>query len=79
MNTAVKKIEIIEWLIQLQDETLLKKVESIKSQSIKDSYEASLKPLTSKAYKAILEEAHEEYKQGKITSQDTLEKESENW
>ncbi len=77
MNIALKKVEIIEWLVQLQDEALLEKVENIKTQSIKASYEANLKPMTSKAYKNILEEAQEEYKRGKVTGQDALEKESE--
>jgi len=79
MNIALKKVEIIEWLVQLQDESLLEKLENIKIQSIKASYEAKLKPMTSKAYKTLLEEAHEEYQQGKVTSQDALEKESEGW
>jgi hypothetical protein len=79
MDLAVKKIELIEWLTKVQDKTMIKKVENLKNQSIKSSYEAKLKPMSSKAYKAMLEKSEEDYKQGRIISQKTLEKESENW
>ena len=79
MNLAVKKVELIEWLTQIQDSTVIKKVEGLKKQSIKKSYEASLKPMTQKAYKAMLDRSEEDYKNGRVISQKSLEKESENW
>ena len=79
MDIAVKKIEIIEWLTKVQDKTMIKKVETLKNQSIKSSYESKLKPLSSKAYKAMLEKSEEDYKQGRVISQKALEKESGNW
>lgn len=79
MNIAVKKVEIIEWLVQLKDESLLKKIEKLKNQSIKDSYESKLKPMTSKSYKAMLRESEEDYLKGRVTTQDNLEREVENW
>ncbi len=59
MNIAVKKVEIIEWLIQLNDEQLIAKVEKLKKQSIKEAYEPRLKPMSAKAYKAMLQQAAE--------------------
>ena len=79
MDIAVKKIEIIEWLTKVQDKTMIKKVENLKNQSIKSSYESKLKPMSSKAYKAMLEKSEEDYKQGRVISQKALEKESGNW
>lgn len=79
MNIAVKKVKIIEWLVQLKDESLIKKIEKLKNQSIKESYEASLKPMSPSAYKAMLNEAEEDYKKGKVISQEALEKEAEDW
>jgi hypothetical protein len=79
MDIAVKKIELIEWLAKIQDKSMIKKVESLKNQSIKSSYEAKLKPMSANAYKAMLEMSEEDYKQGRTISQKTLEKESENW
>ena len=79
MDIAVKKVELIEWLTKVQDKTVIKKVESLKNQSIKSSYEAKLKPMSSKAYKAMLEKSEEDYKQGRVISQTALKKESESW
>lgn len=79
MNIAVKKVEIIEWLVQLKDEQLLDKVEKLKKQSIKEAYESRLRPMSAKAYKAMLEQAENDFKQGRVISQERLEKESETW
>ena len=79
MDIAVKKIELIEWLTKVQDKTMIKKVEDLKNQSIKSLYEAKLKPMSSKAYKVMLEKSEEDYKLGRVISQKALEKESGNW
>jgi hypothetical protein len=36
MNIAIKKIELIEWLTRLQDEKLIKKVESLRKEAESD-------------------------------------------
>ena len=79
MDVAIKKVELIEWLARVQDKAVIKKIESLKNQSIKESYEAKLKPMSSKAYKAMLEKSEEDYRQGRLISQAALEKESESW
>lgn len=79
MNIAVKKVEIIGWLTQLQDESLLKKVETLRIQSIKKKYEDSLKPMTGQAFKSMLKRAEKDYAEGKHTTQESLEVESKNW
>lgn len=79
MNIAAKKVEIIEWLVQLQDEQMISEVEKLKNQSIKEMYEARLKPMSANAYKLMLEEAEEDYKKGHVIDQSRLEKESESW
>lgn len=75
MDLAVKKVELIEWLAKVNDKSTIRKVESLKNQSIKESYEAKLKPMTSRAYKAMLESSEKEYKNGRVTTQKALEKE----
>lgn len=57
---------------------MIKKIERLKNQAIKSSYEAKLKPMSSKACKAMLEKS-EDYKHGKLISEKALEKESKNW
>ncbi|MBS1543810.1 MAG: hypothetical protein JST14_09270 [Bacteroidetes bacterium] len=79
MDLAVKKVELIEWLTKVNDKSTIRKVENLKNQSIKESYEAKLKPMTSRAYKSMLESSEKDYKKGRVTSQKALEKESESW
>jgi len=79
MNIAVKKVEIIGWLTQLQDESLLKKVENLRVQSIKKNYEDSLKPMSGRAFKSMLKRAEKDYVEKKYTTQENLEEESKNW
>ena len=79
MNIAAKKAMLIEWLTTVQDKSVIKKVESLKNESIKESYEAKMKPMSSRSYKALLEKSEKDYRQGKVTSQKDLEKESKNW
>lgn len=79
MDIAVKKVEIIEWLIQIKDKHLIEKVEELKKLSIKELYEAKLKPMSPQSYKAMLEQSEKDYKNNRSIAQESLEKESENW
>lgn len=79
MNIADKKVELIEWIASLKDHTLLEKIEQLKQQSISEAYQANLKPMTPKQYKARLDQAEADYQQGNVISQEEIEKESENW
>lgn len=79
MNIAIKKIELIEWLVSIEDQTLLEEVEILKKKAIAEAYEGRMKPMASPQYKSLLDQAEEEYKTGRVTLQENLEKESENW
>ena len=79
MNIAVKKVELIEWLARLQDKTLLEQVDSLKKKAITETYQAKMKPMTSAEYSSMLDQAEKDLKNGKVTSQEDLEKESSNW
>jgi hypothetical protein len=79
MNIAVKKVELIEWLVGVQDTSLLEQLDSLKKKSIAAAYESKMKPLSSEEYKSMLDQAEEDFKNGRVTSQEDLEKESLNW
>jgi hypothetical protein len=79
MNIAVKKVELIEWLAGIQDKSLLDELENLKKKAVAESYESRMKPMTSQHYKSLLDQSEEDYKNGRLTSQENLEKESENW
>ena len=79
MDISGKKVEIIEWVAALQDKTLLKKIEHLKKEAIKEAYEARLKPMTKAQLKARAIEAMKDIKAGRVTSIEDLQKESESW
>jgi hypothetical protein len=79
MDISGKKVEIIEWVATLQDKSLLKKIEQLKKEAIKEAYEAKLKPMTKAQLKARAEESNKAIKAGRTTSIEDLQKESDNW
>jgi len=79
MNIAVKKVELIEWLARIEDKSLLEQVEMLKKKDVAEAYEARMTPMKSSQYKSLLDRAEEDYKNGRVTSQEDLEKECENW
>jgi len=42
MDIAVKKIDLINWLSRLQDEALIKKIETLRKSSVKSVYESRM-------------------------------------
>jgi hypothetical protein len=79
MDISGKKVEIIEWIAALQDKALLKKIEQLKKEAIKEAYEARLKPMTKAQLKARAEEANKAIKEGRYITIEELQKESRNW
>ena len=79
MDISAKKLELIEWLTRVQDKSLLRDVEVLKKRAIAESYESNLKPMTAQQYKSLLDQAEDDYKNRRITSQEDIEKESKNW
>lgn len=79
MDISDKKVEIIEWVATLSDRSLLKKLEQLKKEAVKEAYEAKLKPMTKAQIKARAEESNKAIKVGRTTSIQDLQKESENW
>jgi hypothetical protein len=79
MNIASKKIELIEWLTKIEDISLLDQVEDLKNKNVVDKYAFKLKPMSPQQYSEMLDQAEDDFKNGRVTSQIDLEKESENW
>ena len=79
MDIAVKKIELIAWLTNVKDEALLKEIDSLKKKSLAAAHEGRLRPMTSTEYKSLLDQAEDDLENGKVTTQDDLEKEVSDW
>ena len=78
MNIETTKLELIQLLLQTKKESILARIKAVFEEDIV-AYTAEGKPLTKLAYKKELLEAEAEIALGEFTTQEDLEKESENW
>lgn len=79
MDLQTRKLNIISYLAQIQDESILKKIEDyILNKKTKDSA-SDFMPFTIDEFIARIENSEEDLKNGKFKSQDELEKISDNW
>lgn len=78
-NLALKKVELIEWLTKIEDQALLEQIEAVRLKAISEKQESKLKTMTSTEYHAMLAQAEEDFKNGRVTSQEDFEKEAPNW
>jgi len=78
MDLQTRKLNLIEYLIGLQDEKLFTKIED----SINNVLQPSARPLNQFSQQELTERAlksSKDYVEGKFTDQEQLEKESNNW
>jgi hypothetical protein len=72
MDIALKKVELIEWLVRLQDEKLIQRIETLKRGSIKELYDQRM-PKTVEELDAKLSQSENDIKEGKVHSQEDVE------
>jgi hypothetical protein len=72
MDIAVKKVELIEWLVRLRDEKLIQRIEILKKGSIKEAYDQRT-PKTMEELQAKLDQSEEDISSGKVHSQQEVE------
>jgi hypothetical protein len=78
MDLQTRKLKAIGYLINLQDETILNKIEAtIFGTKTLDS--KKLKPFTKKQLLERAGKANQDYATGKIKTQEQVESESDNW
>lgn len=74
MNTAEKKLDLITWLAELNDSEVLEQLDQIKKRSIVERYQKTLQPMSSEELRESLAESEEDYRNGRIISQEELER-----
>ena len=81
MDIATKKNELVNWLLNLNDESKLKKIIALKSVLDKEvvAHTISGYPVDKDEYINMVKEADERISAGKFTTIEDLEKEIENW
>ena len=79
MDLQSRKLSLIGYLVDIQDEKVLGDIESTIFESRKLSSQQSLKRFNEEELINRAEEANKDYLAGRIKSQDELETESKNW
>lgn len=73
MDLQTRKLNLIQYLIDLKDEKLFSKIESFITK------DQDLKPFTKDELMQRAEKSNQDYLAGKFISQEKLEIQSENW
>ena len=79
MNIQVRKLNLIEHLILLNDNAVLTRIEDLLGAGKGGMNRKDFKPMSLEEFYARVEESELAIKNKKVISQDALEKESENW
>jgi hypothetical protein len=81
MDIASKKIELMDWLLHINDESKLNKILALKSVLDKTvvAHTISGYPVDRQEYIQMVKEADERISSGRFTTIEDLEKEIENW
>jgi len=74
-----KKLDLIGWIYNIQDTSILDKLKTIQENTNIEEYEASLKPMTKQELINRAIEANEAIKNNHVTSQEDLQKEIKTW
>lgn len=79
MDYQTRKLNLIAYLAQLQDESILDKIESFLFKGQTKDNKTTFKPFTLEQYINRIEKSEQDFKNGKFKSQDELENISEKW
>lgn len=79
MDIKTRKLNLISYLAQIQDESILSKIEKYILKNINNKTELSFKPFSVEELISRIEKSEQDFKDGKFITQDELEKLSEKW
>ena len=81
MDIAVTKLELLDWVMHLRDEAKVEKLLALKATLENEivAYSAGGEPLNMDQYNAQIDKGIQDMKEGRITSQEDLFNEMQNW
>lgn len=81
MDIQATKLELIQYLLNTKKESMLLKIKELILQEKEEiiGYSGNGEPLTIEILNAKLERAEKDYQAGRITTDEDLEREIENW
>jgi hypothetical protein len=72
MDAADRKISLIKWLSDVEDDALLKRIEALAAESKRDQYRQYLQPQTDADLQRLVQESEADYKAGKTLSHEEV-------
>lgn len=78
-DIQTRKLHLIEDISRLDDPQIIAKVEELLRYNRKATYEAQLKPMTTAELQSRIDASEAAINEGRVISQEDLEKEAENW
>lgn len=79
MDLETRKLNLITYLAQLQDEIFFEKIENYILKRFEKEDNSEFRPFTSEELIIRMEKSEQDFKSGKFESQEDLEKLSANW
>ncbi len=82
MDIAVKKLELLDWIMHLEDTAMFRKLLAMKEETEQEdivAYSSVGEPLDANAYRTHVEEGLKDAKEGRVTSHDDFLNEVKSW
>jgi len=79
MDLETRKLNLITYLAQLQDEVFFEKIENYILRKFEKEDYSEFRPFTTKELINRIEKSEQDFKEGRYKSQEDLEKFSANW
>lgn len=79
MDLQASKLDVMQKIMSVSRTSLLEKINTLLDKEMVVGYTAQGEPLTKESYNMRLEQAEKQILSGEYTTQEDLEKESENW
>lgn len=79
MDLETRKLNLITYLAQLQDESFFEKIENYILRRFEKEDHSEFRPFTSEELISRIEKSDQDFKSGNYKSQEELEKSSANW
>ncbi len=79
MDLQTRKLNLISYLTQLQDETVINGIERLVSKIKSKKTQSDIEPFTVDEFISRIQKSEDDFKNGRYKTQEELEKLSENW
>lgn len=72
MNVQAEKLQLIEWLVKLEDTNVLQQLQKLRDEEFVRAYEANLKPMTKEELIARAEESNRAITAGDVVDVESI-------